>query len=121
MAGGIAIHKFINNILKTKSDQQIYSSEPPGEHHYISGAPGLMDRVFAIHAGSLGFDFHRRHMSEQFFQSSRPGYLHPMCSELENSGIRKMVGDCSVTERWRWHPPYQTGKTVHVQANILQT
>ena len=26
------------------------------------------------------------------------------------------VGDCSVTERRRWHPPYQTGKTVHLQA-----
>ena len=37
-----------------------------------------------------------------------------MSSELENSGIRVAVGDCSVTERWRWRPPYQTGKTVHV-------
>ena len=26
------------------------------------------------------------------------------------------VGDCSVTERRRWRPPYQTGKTVHVHA-----
>ena len=26
------------------------------------------------------------------------------------------VGDCSVTECQRWRPPYQTGKTVHVQA-----
>ena len=24
------------------------------------------------------------------------------------------VGDCSVTERRRWYPPYQTSKTVHV-------
>ena len=39
-----------------------------------------------------------------------------MSSELEKSGIRVVVGDCSVTERWRWHPPYQTGKTVHVHA-----
>ena len=39
-----------------------------------------------------------------------------MSSELENSGIRVAVGDCSVTERWRWRPPYQTGKTVHVHA-----
>ena len=23
-------------------------------------------------------------------------------------------GDCSVTERQQWRPPYQTGKTVHV-------
>ena len=30
------------------------------------------------------------------------------------SGIRVVVGDCSVTERRRWRPPYQTGKTVHV-------
>ena len=38
------------------------------------------------------------------------------CSELENSGIKMAVGDCSVTERRRWRPPYQTGKTVHVHA-----
>ena len=37
-------------------------------------------------------------------------------TELENSGIRVAGGDCSVTERWRWRPPYQTGKTVHVHA-----
>ena len=59
---------------------------------------------------------HQRHMSELFFRSSRPGYPHPVSSELENSGIRVAVGDCSVTERRRWRPPYQTGKTVHVQA-----
>ena len=41
----------------------------------------------------------------KIFRSNRPGYLHPVCSELENSGIRVAVGDCSVTEcRWR-HPP----------------
>ena len=39
-----------------------------------------------------------------------------MSSELENSGIRVVVGDCSVTKRRRWRPPYQTGKTVHVHA-----
>ena len=50
---------------------------------------------------------------EQFFRSSRPGYLHPVCSELENSGIRVAVGDCSVTERRRWRPPYQTGMQTH--------
>ena len=27
----------------------------------------------------------------------------------------------SVTERRLWRPPYQTGKTVHVPANALQT
>ena len=40
----------------------------------------------------------------------------PVSSELENSGIRVAVGGCSVTERRRWRPPYQTGKTVHVHA-----
>ena len=25
-----------------------------------------------------------------------------------------VVGDCSVTERRQWRPPYQTNKTVHV-------
>ena len=39
-----------------------------------------------------------------------------MSSELKNSGIRVAVGDCSVTERQRWRPPYQTGKTVRVHA-----
>ena len=42
-----------------------------------------MDRVFAVHAGSREFDSHWQHMSERFFQSKRPGYLHPVCSELE--------------------------------------
>ena len=56
-------------------------------------------------------------MSERFFRSNRPGYPHPVSSELENSGIRVAVGDCSVTERRRKRPPYQTGKTVlHVHA-----
>ena len=75
-----------------------------------------MDKVLALHAGSRGFDSHRGHMSERFFRSNRPGYPHPVSSELENSGIRVAVGDCSVTERRRWRPPYRTGKTVHVHA-----
>ena len=82
----------------------------------MSGEPSLVDRVLALHAGSRGFDSHRGHMSERFFRSNRPGYPHPVSSELENSGIRVAVGDCSVTERRRWRPPYQTGKTVHVHA-----
>ena len=53
-------------------------------------------------------------MSERFFRSNRPGYPHPVSSELENSGIRVADGNCSVTERRRWRPPYQTDKTVHV-------
>ena len=48
------------------------------------------------------------------FRSNRPEYPHPVSSELENSGIRVAVRDCSVTERRRWRPPYQTSKTVHV-------
>ena len=39
-----------------------------------------------------------------------------MSSELGNSGIRVAVGDCGVTERWWWRPPYQNGKTVRVHA-----
>ena len=84
-------------------------------------APGLVDRELVVHAGSRGFDSHRRHMSERRFRANRPGHPHPVCSELENSGIRVAVGDCSVTERRRWRPPYQTDKTVHVFANTLQT
>ena len=82
----------------------------------LSGEPGLVDKVFALHAGSRGFDSHQGHMSEWFFRSNRPGFPHPVSSELENSGFRVVVGDCSVTERRRWRPPYQTGKTVHVHA-----
>ena len=69
--------------------------------------PGLLDR--------------KKKMSERFFRSNRPGYPHPVSSELEISGIRVAVGDCSVTERRRWRPPYQTGKTVHVHANTTNT
>ena len=87
-----------------------------------SRAPGLVDdNVFAVHAVNRAFGSQRRHMSERFFRSKRPGYPHPVCSELEKSGIRVAVGDCSVTECRRWRPPYQTGKTVHVHANTLQT
>ena len=75
-----------------------------------------MDRVLALPAGSRGFDSHRGAQSERFFRSNRPGYPHPVSSELENSGIRVAVGDCSVTERRRWRLPYQTSKTVHVHA-----
>ena len=31
------------------------------------------------------------------------------------------VGDCSVTERRRWRPPYQTGKTCTCARKTLQT
>ena len=82
----------------------------------MGGEPGLVDRVVTLHAGSRGFDSQLGHMFKQFFRSNRPGYLPPVSSELEKSGIRVAVGDCSVTERQRQRPPYQTGKTVHVHA-----
>ena len=80
--------------------------------------PGLVDRVLALHAGSRGFDSHRGHMSERFFRSNRAGYPHTVSSELEKGGIRVAVVYCSVTERRRVRPPYQTGKTVHVHKEI---
>ena len=89
---------------------------PPTIYTTTNGEPGLVDRVLALHAGSRGFNFHQGHMSERFFRSNRPGYPHPVSSELENSGFRVVVGDCSVTERRPWRPPHQTGKTVRVQA-----
>ena len=61
------------------------------------GEPGLVDQVLALHAGSREFHSHSGHMSERFFRSNRPGYPHPVNSELENSGIRVAVGNCSVT------------------------
>ena len=60
-------------------------------------------------------------MSDWFFRSNRPGYPHPVSSELENSGIRVAVGDCSVTERRRWHPPYQTAKLCMCTQNTTTT
>ena len=109
------------NILSRKegsfrSTNPYYRINPTSYHIHrcASGEPGLVDRVLALHAGSRGFDSHRGHVSERFFLSNRPRYPHPVSSELENSGIRVAVGDCSVTERRRWRPPYQTGNTVHV-------
>ena len=54
---------------------------------FWSEEPCLVDRLLALHAGSRGCDSHRGH-PERFFQSNRPGYPHPVSSELENSGIR---------------------------------
>ena len=48
------------------------------------------------HTRLIRFDSHRGHMSERFFRPNRPGYPHPVSIELENSGIRVAVGDCSV-------------------------
>ena len=79
----------------------------------MSGEPGLVDRVLTLHAGLTPTG---GTCPNDFFRSNRAGYPHQVSSELENSGIRVAVGDCSVTERRRWRPPYQTGKTVHVHA-----
>ena len=88
---------------------------------HISGPPGLVDRLFPIHAGSRRLDSNQLHLSERFFGSNRPGYPHPVCSELENSGFTVAVGDCYVTERWRWRPPHRISLIVLVHAKTLQT
>ena len=80
----------------------------------VRGEPCLVDRVLALHARSRGSTLTGGTCPNDFCRSNRPGYPHPVSSELENSGFRVAVGDCSVTERRRWRPPYQTGKTVHV-------
>ena len=80
-----------------------------------------MDRVFAVHAGSRGLDSQRRHISERFLRSSRPGYPLPVCSELENSGVRVVVGDCSVTEYRRWRPPLSYRQSCTRARKTLQT
>ena len=76
-----------------------------------------MDRVLALHAGSRGFNSHRGGGTclNDFSDSNRPGYPHPVTSELENSGIKVAVGDCSVTECRRWHPLIKPAK-LHVHA-----
>ena len=95
---------------------QDYKSSLSGRLKQFRGEPGLVDGVLALHARSRGFDSRRGHMSERFFRSNRPGYPHSESSELDNRSIRVAVGDCSVTDRRRWRPPYQPGKTVHVHA-----
>ena len=44
-----------------------------------------------------------------------------MSSELENSGIRVAVGDCSVTERRRWRPPLSNRQNCTCARKTLQT
>ena len=87
----------------------------------IDGEPGLVDRVLTWHAGSRGFDSRRVTCLNDFFRSNRLGFPHPASSELENSGIRVVVGDSSVTERRRWRPPYQTGKLYMCTQNTTNT
>ena len=56
-----------------------------------------------------------------FCWSNRPGYPHPACLELKNSVIRVTVGDCSVTERWRWRPALSNRKSCTCAYKTLQT
>ena len=73
-----------------------------------SGAPGLVDRMCVIHARCRGLNNHWRDMSERFSQFNRLGYLHPVfCSLSWKNGIKVVVGNCSVSERRLWRPPYQ--------------
>ena len=119
MAMTSCIHKFyLSNYIKIQAwpAAQVSLKSDAYLELFNGGEPSLVDSVLALHAGSRGFDSHQDHMSEGFFRSIRPGYPHQLSSELENSGIRVAVGDCSVTERRRWRPSYQTGKTVHVYA-----
>ena len=67
-----------------------------------------MDRVFPIHAGSRESDSHRRHMSERFVRSNRPEYPHPVCSKLENSGIRVAVSGIHLIEPAKLYMCMQT-------------
>ena len=78
----------------------------------MSGAPGLVDRVFAFTqgvevstptGGTCPNDF-----SDPIDQDIRTKYALSWKIVVH----RVAVGDCSVTERRRWRPPYQTGKTV---------
>ena len=55
---------------------------PPDHPQVWSGVAGLTGRVFTVHAGSQRFNSHRRYKFERFFRSNRPGYLHPVSSEL---------------------------------------
>ena len=50
---------------------------------WSSIAPGLVDKAFAVHAGSRELNSHPWHKSERFLRSKRPGYPHPVSSELE--------------------------------------
>ena len=79
-----------------------------------------MDRVFAVHAGSRGFDSHRRHMSDDFSDPIDQD-IRTQCALSWKTMVSEWRSVIAVTERRRWRPPYQTGKTVHVHANTLQT
>ena len=88
---------------------------------HSSGALGLVDRVGVCRSrGKSGVRLLPAAYVRTTFPIQRPRYPHRVCSELENSGIRMTVGDCSVTEHRQWCPLYQTVKTVHVHAKPLK-
>ena len=63
-----------------------------------------------------GLRGHLLHTVTFLVLSNKPGYLHPVCSELKKSGIRVGIGGCCVTEHWWWCSHYQSGKTIHMHA-----
>ena len=82
----------------------------------VTGEPGLVDRgspcTQEVEGSTPTGGTWPNDLSDLIDQDIRTQWA----LELENSGIRVTVGDCSVTERRRWRPPYQTGKTVHLHA-----
>ena len=80
----------------------------------IRGAPGLVDTVFAIQAGSRGFDSHRDRCPNDFPAPTDDFSTQCALSELENvvSKWRSLIS-CSIPERGRWSPPYH----VHAKYN----
>ena len=62
---------------------KVWSAYPcSNKKNHESRISGSRTFKFAVQAGCQGFDSHWQHMSKQFFQSNRPGYLSPVCSEL---------------------------------------
>ena len=79
-----------------------------------------MDRVFAIHIGSQGF--------ESQWGTGLNDFCCPIDQDIRTQCALSwkivvpewgLVTAVSHTERRRWRPPYQTGKTLHVHANTL--
>ena len=61
----------------------------------FSRAPGLVDRVFANHAGRRGFNSHWRHMSRTNFPIKSTRISAPSVLWAEKGGIRLAVDDCA--------------------------
>ena len=65
----------------------------------VGGVPGLVDRVFGVHAGSRGFDSHRGTFLNNF-SSPIDQDMHTQCALSWGIMVSVAVGDCSVTECW---------------------